>query len=244
MKKFLTSSIFISGILFFASCKKENSVLNPQAGEELATQKVKPPTTPIRVKTDFSSFGTRTFTYNADFNSTGNTGISPKVYTYPDATHIIETSSNGPERHFTLNKKGLIETITTPHLTEYWTFNSKKQLTEIFTVGSTGDIAKLIYVYNGDGNLDTLSEVTNGKLAWYETFTYYPDQPNVMDNDVFGEGFFGVSSNNLMKTSEWHTGSSVSLRNQSYVYDPFGRVIKVSATVNGSAQPDHIFTYY
>lgn len=87
MKNYLTVTIFISGILFFASCKKDNSALTPQVEEEIATQKVKLPSTPTRVKTDVSSFGTRTFTYNADFLSTGNTGLNPTVYWFIDLVY-------------------------------------------------------------------------------------------------------------------------------------------------------------
>jgi hypothetical protein len=244
MKNFLTVTIFISGILFFASCKKDNSALTPQVEEEIATQKVKLPSTPTRVKTDVSSFGTRTFTYNADFLSTGNTGLNPTVYTYPDATHIIETPSNGSVKHYQLNKKGLIETATTPYITEYWSFNNKKQLTEILTKSnSSSDVSILKYVYNSDNNLDTLSDISNGNVSWYETFTY-TDQPNVLSEETFGEGFKGLGSKNLIKTSTYHSGSTVVTTNFSYEYDPFGRVIKASYVVNGNPQPYHLYTYY
>jgi len=244
MKNFLTVTIFISGILFFASCKKDNSALTPQGEEEIATQKVKLPSTPTRVKTDVSSFGTRTFTYNADFLSTGNTGLNPTVYTYPDATHIIETPSNGSVRNYQLNKKGLIETATTPYITEYWSFNNKKQLTEILTKSnSTSDVSILKYVYNSDNNLDTLYDISNGKVSWYETFTYI-DQPNVLSEETFGEGFKGLGSKNFIKTSTYHSGSTVVTTDFSYEYDPFGRVIKASYVVNGNPQPYHLYTYY
>ncbi|HEV8272150.1 MAG TPA: hypothetical protein VGQ04_12655 [Chitinophagaceae bacterium] len=244
-KNLVTALILVTGITFFASCKKENADLTPQSGQELATQKIKDPKAPSRIKTETSSFGTKNYTYNADFNSTGNTGVSPKVYTYPDATHIIETPSSGPVVTYQLNKKGLIETASTDYTTQYWTFDSKNQLTEIKTVGnSSGSVSYFKYVYNSDGNLDTLSEIANGTVSWWETFTYYTDQPNVMDNDVFGEGFKGVSSKNLLKSSESHYPNYVSVWNQWYAYDPYGRVVKVSHTVNGNPQSDYIYTYY
>jgi len=242
MKNFLTAFIVISGITFFTACKKDNSALAPQS-EKLATQKVKQPSAPTRVKTEFSSFGTKAYTYNADFNSLGYTSTNSTVYTYPDALHIIETPSTGYETHYDLNKKGLIEKATTPYSTQYFTYNSKKQLTEILSVGNSGDINALKYVYNSSGNLDTLTSISNGKVSVFTTYTYYEDQPNVMDNDVIGEGFRGVSSKNLLKTSVMHDGS-LFITDFSYAFDPFGRVVKISSTVNGSAQPDFVYTYY
>ena len=246
MKNFLTVTIFISGILFFASCKKDNADLQPQLREEMATQKPNQPSkTPTRVKTDVSSFGTRTFTYNSDYLSTGNTGLNPTVYTYPDATHIIETPSNGSVKHYLLNNKGLIETATTPYITESWSFNTKKQLTQILTKSnSTGDVSSLEYVYNSDGNLDKISDIYKGSVSWYETFTYYMDKPAVLNEETFGEGFKGSGSKNMVKTSVYHSGSTVATTNFSYEYDPFGRVIKASYVVNGNPQPYHLYTYY
>ena len=148
-------------------------------------------------------------------------------------------------KHYQLNKKGLIETATTPYVTEYWSFNTKNQLTEILTKSnSTGEVSSLEYVYNSDGNLDKISDIYNGNVSWYETFTYYMDKPAVLTEETFGEGFKGLGSKNMVKTSTYHSGSTVVTTNFSYEYDPFGRVIKTSSVVNGSPQPYHLYTYY
>jgi hypothetical protein len=244
MKKLLTASLFISGILLFASCKKDNSALAPQAAEEVATQKIKLPSTPIRVKTETFNSATKTFTYNADHLSLGNTGASPVTYSYPDSKHIIETAA-GTTTTFLLNNKGLIETGTTEYFTQYWSFNNRNQLTEILTKSkTTSDVSSYKYVYNNDNNLDTLYSISNGKISWYETFTYYLDQPTVLSEEFFGEGFKGLGSKNMFKTSVTHYSNSVVTTSAIYEYDPFGRVIKSTFTVNGTVQPYHLYTYY
>jgi hypothetical protein len=244
MKKLLTASLFISGILLLTSCKREN-VGSPAQNEEIATGKAPKPAMPTRVKTETSGASVKTYSYNADFNSNGwVSGTLNKSYYYPSATFIIEGGTNILETHYDLNKKGLIEKSTNANDISYYFYNTRNQLTQRF-IQSGGDVDVLTYIYNKDGNLDTLKMgPTADIVASYQTFTYYTDRSNVLNNETFGEGFRGVESKNLVKSIVQHSNNFTATTNKTYSFDAIGRVSKVSSTYNGTPLPDVSYTYY
>jgi hypothetical protein len=243
MKNLLTVSIFITGILFFTSCKRENSDLMPR-DEEIAAAKSSKPITPIRVKTETDGFGTKTYFYNIDLNSVGFTGYQNATYSYPDALHIIANEPYYPETQFDLNKKGLIEKGTNLNGITYYLYNTKNQLIERF-IQSGSDIDDMTYIYNKDGNLDSIKTVSNGADASVQTFTYYTDKLNLLDHEAFGEAFRGAESKNLMKSTTVHYFNGFeSTTDKTYTVDAMGRVTKVSTTTDGKSMPDVSYTYY
>jgi len=243
MKNLLTAPILLTGILFFTACKKENSDI-ASSNEEIATAKASKPVTPIRVKTETDGFGTKTFFYNVDLNSVGYSGPQNATYSYPDASHIIATLPSYPVTSFELNKKGLLEKGTSSNDISYYQYNSKSQLIERF-IQSGSDIDVYTFIYNNDGNLDSVKVQSNGAAAGYQVFTYYTDKLNLLDHQAFGEGFRGAESKNLMKSATWHfyNGSS-SVTNKTYEVDAMGRVTKVSTTIDANNMPDVTYTYY
>jgi hypothetical protein len=242
-RNFLAALIFISGTVLFTACKKDNSALTPQS-EEIATQKSRKPVTSTRVKTEVSNSVTKTYTYNADLNSFGYTGTVYKTYAYPDGSHIIEGGNTILETHYDVNKKGLIEKGTNTNGQTFYFYNTKNQLIETFTQ-SGGDIDVLTYIYNKDGNLDTLKIGPSVDItASYQTFTYYTDKLNVLNNETFGEGFRGVQSKNLVKSIAFHGLYNTSVTNKTYSFDAMGRVTKVGSTYDGTPLPDVTYTYY
>ena len=244
MKNFSIALILITGIVFFAACKKENSDLGSQS-EEIATGKANKPAPPTRVKTETSGASVKTYTYNADFNSNGwLAGSLSKNYYYPDGSHIIEGGTNILETHYDVNKKGLIEKSTNSNDIAYYKYNSRNQLIERF-IQSGGDVDVLTYIYNKDGNLDTLKMgPSTDIIASYQTFTYYTDKANILNNETFGEGFRGVESKNLVKSIIMHGNNFTGTTNKTYSFDAMGRVAKVSSTYNGTPLPDVSYTYY
>ena len=242
MKNFLTAFIIIPGLLFFVACKKDNSALAPQS-EKLVTQKVNKPSAPTRVKTEISNYASKTYYYNADLNSLGYTGSLSATYSYPDALHIIEAGTAVLETHYDLNKKGLIEKGINTNSDIYYLYNSKNQLTERFIQGHDGDIDVLIYIYK-DGNLDSLKSFAGDILSSYQTFTYYTDKPNVLNNETFGEAFRGAESKNLLKSSTFHGFNDTQVRDYSYSFDALGRVTTKSNTINGNPEFNFAYTYY
>jgi hypothetical protein len=148
------------------------------------------------------------------------------------------------ETHYDLNKKGLIEKGTNANEIDYYKYNSKNQLIERFIQGHDGDFDVLTYIYDKDGNLDTLKTGPVGIIASYQTFTYYTDKPNVLNHETFGEGFRGVESKNLVKSIVLHSPNNTSVTDKTYSFDAMGRVAKVSTTHNGNSLPDVSYTYY
>jgi hypothetical protein len=242
-RNFLTTFIFISVTVFFVSCKKDSTALATQ-NEEFATQKMSKPAAPTRVKTETSNSVTKTYTYNADLNSFGYSGPIYKNYAYPDGSHIIEGGNTILETHYDVNKKRLIEKGTNTNGQTFYFYNTKNQLTETF-MQSGGDVDVLTYIYNKDGNLDTLKMGPSADIiASYQTFTYYTDRLNVLNNETFGEGFRGVQSKNLVKSILFHSLYNTSVTNKTYSFDTMGRVTKVSSTYDGTPLPDVSYTYY
>jgi hypothetical protein len=119
----------------------------------------------------------------------------------------------------------------------------KKQVESDF-YESNGVTGNTTYTYVS-GNLDKVTvESSNTSNITTVSFTYYPDKPNVFDNDVFGESFRGVGSKNLVKSRTVESNGVTGTTEYSYDFDLQGRVVKVRTTINGNPQPDVSYSYY
>ena len=237
----LKTSILISGILFFAACKKDS--LPSPAQDEIAgqaSQKGKPVSHLTRVKTRTIGVNVITYTYDAAGRSLGYTGSGALTYEYPDASHVIETPQSGSVTHYDLNNKGLAVKRTHPYWHALYSYNTKKQVESILIQDNNGFTNNTTYTYV-NGNVDKITSTQSADNP-PQTFTYYLDKPNVLDNDVFGESFRGVGSKNLVKTRTIDSFGYV--ESYSYDFDLQGRVIKVKWDVNGNPQADISYSYY
>jgi YD repeat-containing protein len=246
-KNLFKTAIMLSTVVFFAACQKEKTATGNNEISEQASAKGRPQEL-TRIKTRTIDQDVRTYTYDAAGRSLGYTSnYGNLTYEYPDATHVIETPSASDVMSHELNSKGLVikSVVGANIFQDFYTYNGKKQLTQLFVQDNGGNASIITYTYV-NGNLDNQQTTYDGSPSSDVSYTYFTDKANVLDNDVFGESFRGVGSKNLVKSSTTHFEgiSTTYVMDYSYVFDPQGRVIKVMRSQNGLALSDINYTYY
>src|SRR5215831_12182638 len=123
MKNLLPSTLILSTVLIFAACQKQSITPDRTEVSGQATSKGRPEIT--RIKTATENGVMKTYTYDPNGRSLGFTSSinSSLIYQYPDASHVVETSSVSPVVHYELNSKGLaIQSVTGQNFPAFYTY--------------------------------------------------------------------------------------------------------------------------
>lgn len=247
MKKyFIPVLIAMSAII--SSCQKD--MLDDQPlSEEIATaaNAAKPAESPVRVKTKTTGTDIRTYTYNTDGWLVESASNETNTATYSYSGNTINYSIFYPGGALAmsaiheLNGIGLVTKTTTSSLTGYYTYNLYNQMLTHDVYFANGDVVKGSYYYS-DGDLDSIVTTMNGGTYWSKTFTYI-NKANLLNNEVFGQGYFGPESKHLVKSMSTIVGGNVTTETYNYKIMQ-GKVVKVETIKNGVAQPETYYTYY
>lgn len=258
MKKSINQiAIALLSIFLFIACKK-NEVLKPSAAEEIAVagNAKKPQPVISKVHTRTTGNDVRTYTYDGmgrqlqSQSSVTNTSVyeydgslvDHKLY-YPGGTLSGTTVGQ-------LNSNGLLTTYTSTNangtfaLSGTYSYNAQGQQTGQEVSFVNGDHAVGTFQFQS-GNLVDIKSHLNGALSWTKSFTYYGNKVNTLNNEAFGQPYYGTSSKNLVKSMVFTiTGGATTTENYDYEFDSQGRVAKVKTVKNGAQQPDILYTYY
>jgi len=225
------------------SCSKNNNnspVNNPTPGS-------------FRVKTYSSNYGTTTYTYDAQgrliLKVFGNGAKSE--YNYSTPNKVIESYyfSNGNLEgtgEFDLDANGLmIKEVYSDGPANLYTTDydaNKNVIKEVHNIN--GNISVLDYFYT-NGNLDSMQYKTNGSLYHTTIYSYYTDKPDLLNNDIWGQGYEGYYGKHLLKKEQtrYTDGTTDNVWEYTYEYDSKGRVSKCNSK-NGQNTEVSYYTYY
>jgi YD repeat-containing protein len=240
MKHSLLLLVAATGLLISCSKNKNDSPVNPSTGS-------------FRIKTYSSDNGTSNYTYDSkgrlisrvypdgaksEFDYSNPNKIINNYY-FPDGS--LEGTGE-----YDLNAAGLIvKKVYSDGPANVYTFEydaSKNIIKEIHDVN--GNVSVLDYFYT-NGSMDSVRYKWNGNLHYTVIYSYYTDKANVLDNDAWGQEYEGHYGKYLLKKEEtrYADGSPSSIWEQSYEFDPKGRVSKRTAQKESNTEVSY-YTYY
>ena len=239
MKKFFS---ILTVSLVFLACKKSSSDPNP----------VNPGAVNAKIKTQTTSSGMRTFSYDAQGRVT--------LITKSDGSKIEYTYSPGVMTRKYLDPGGVLQSTETEELnadgfSTRTTYSNNPNTEDLYFYNPDKTLAKMI-IKNGanttnfdyfwsNGNHDS-TRLSNSSSVWqYTTITtFYTDKPNVLSDAAYGEQLWGKNSKNLSKSSfnRYPGGFETPESVNTYEFDEQGRVIKRTGTGNNNIYIT-LFTY-
>ena len=206
----------------------------------------------LKVKT--ATYGSTVFNYTYDTQgrqlSCDNSDGVKRKYDYAIGSIKESIYINRTFEYFyknDLNADGLCVKETksnAPGYEQLYEYNPDMTLSRVITKNNGSITQRMDFFYSNE-NCDSIRFITNGAHTLTIVKEYYPDKPNVLNNEVFGNPHYGRSSRNMIKTETYINagGSTGSCTNFLYDYDSMGRVSKETAQ-KGNTTAVGLFTYY
>ena len=233
IKRILISAIL--GLLFLASCKKDNT--NPSSGNSLP----KTYTEDVR-STGFNSKVTYNLAYDENnrlvsMAAIPDPSVTKFVYAYTGNISVTMDLYNygvfGIHEILWLNSSSFLDSTfqfnnTQDTMTEKYIYNSGKQLIQLksYDYSSSGTVLDntTVYAYDNSGNVTKESD-DNGKVI---TYTY----TNISNSLSLGQTFLPLPKY-FINTATTSSGGSPVTATHFYSFDSSNRLIKDSSYVSG-----------
>jgi YD repeat-containing protein len=242
MKHSLWLLIAVVGLLI--SCSKNNGTTPDEP--------TPPPAGSIKIKTFTGDNGTTTFTHDSQGRLA--TRLYPnggkEEYDYSTPNKIIKKyyfpdGSLDGTGDLDLNAAGLVikgvYSDGGPNLYTY-EYDAEKNLVKM-AIEANGNATIVDYFYT-NGNLDSSRYKLNGNHHSTTHYTYYTDKADLLNNDVYGQGYEGYFGKYLLKKEQTHyADGDQKAWDYSYEFDSKGRVSKRTIK-NGQNQEVGLYTYY
>lgn len=245
MKKSMNTFIVLT-MLFFASCKKNNTEITPPVTmvPKIKTSAVMKGATLLNSVTfEYDNAGRRAkATYmdgsRFDFTFTANTVLQELF------------NSNGVSQNkynYNLNAAGLADVFFTsgsPNLIIYLTYSGTRQLLSEITKTNGTVTSETYHVYDNTGN-DVQDSLVQANGTTIRTSEYYTDKISTIGNINSGDYYEGVGSKNCQKKITVKNPNNTITTYDFTIpeLDALGRVIKQSYTY-GSTTTDNLYSYY
>ncbi len=246
MKKqlFIVSALFM--VVSICSCKKDTTGIPPSAGVP-------------KIKTRTNGNTVRNYEYNPD-GTISKQAISGNAF--PEYTYVYNGNTISMKRYLadgtisedvtmTLNSKGLVDDYSNakyPSQLIKYEFNDAGLLVKktIYQNGSLDQYAVFRYE---NGNLVCDSTFSNnGTLNYIRNYEHFTGMPSTIENDNFGQGFWGKGNVNALKKVTYKDHNGVVTGTQEYllpILDNLSRIQKTTYQSSNSPTPVTLtYSYY